>query len=125
MAITQDIIIDGKPVPFKASAATPRLYRARYRRDIFADLQKLADNLSENDEGASTLDQFSLEIFEDIAHIMAQSADPGVPGRIEDWLDQFETFSIYKILPQLLALWGLNVETESEAKKNQPQPTDS
>lgn len=29
-----------------------------------------------------------------------------------------ETFSIYQILPQLIELWGLNVQTEVEARKN-------
>ena len=30
----------------------------------------------------------------------------------------FATFSIYQILPQLIELWGLNVQTEVEARKN-------
>lgn len=29
----------------------------------------------------------------------------------------FATFSIYQILPQLIELWGLNVQTEVEARK--------
>ena len=35
----------------------------------------------------------------------------------EEWLDEFNTFSIYQILPQLIDLWGLNVQTDAEAKK--------
>ena len=49
---------------------------------------------------------------------MARHADPAVPDSVEEWLDQFSTFSIYEILPQLIELWGLNVETQVEAKKN-------
>lgn len=30
----------------------------------------------------------------------------------------FNTFSIYQVLPQLIELWGLNVQTDVEAKKN-------
>lgn len=30
----------------------------------------------------------------------------------------FNTFSIYQVLPQLIELWGLNVKTDVEAKKN-------
>ena len=33
-------------------------------------------------------------------------------------MDGFNTFSIYQVLPQLIELWGLNVKTDVEAKKN-------
>lgn len=36
----------------------------------------------------------------------------------EEWLDEFNTFSIYQLLPKLIALWGLNVQTDVQAKKN-------
>ena len=51
------------------------------------------------------------------AYIMALHADPNQPGTPEEWLDQFNTFSIYTVLPQLLDLWHLNIETDVEAKK--------
>lgn len=38
----------------------------------------------------------------------------------EEWLDGFNTFSIYQVLPQLIELWGLNVKTDVEAKKTSP-----
>ena len=58
-------------------------------------------------------------MFEQIAYTMAQHADPkNVPEDILDWLEQFETFSIYQILPEILKLWNLNQQTKSEAKKN-------
>lgn len=96
MAVTKKIEIDGKEVTFKASAAVPRLYRIKFGRDIF-----------------------SLEMFEDLAWLMARHADPAeVPDSPEEFLDQFNTFSIYQILPQLIELWGLNVQTEVESRKN-------
>ena len=61
---------------------------------------------------------FSLEMFENIAYIMAKHADPTIPDTVEDWLDEFNTFSIYQVLPQLIDLWGLNVKTDAESKKN-------
>ena len=73
--------------------------------------------MGENEEGESNLDLFSLEMFENIAYIMAKHADPSIPDSPEDWLDEFNTFSIYQILPQLIELWGLNVKTDAEAKK--------
>ena len=36
----------------------------------------------------------------------------------DEWLEQFNTFSIYQILPQIIELWGLNVQTEVQSKKN-------
>jgi fido (protein-threonine AMPylation protein) len=40
-----------------------------------------------------------------LAYIMAKHADPdNVPSSLDDWLEQFNTFSIYGILPQLIEL---------------------
>lgn len=106
-------------VTFKASAAVPRLYRIKFGRDIYKDLRQLEKSVGENDEDNSNLDLFSLEMFEDLAWLMARHADPAkVPDSPEEFLDQFNTFSIYQILPQLIELWGLNVQTEVESRKN-------
>ena len=40
-----------------------------------------------------------------------------VPDNPDEWLEAFNTFSIYEVLPQLIELWGLNVETQAESKK--------
>lgn len=118
MAIQKSITVDGISVPFKASAAIPRMYRIKFRRDIYKDFAALQTSVKEGDEGASTLDIESLEVFENIAFIMAKHADSTVPDNPDEWLEQFNTFSIYEILPQLIELWGLNVETQAKSKKN-------
>ena len=64
------------------------------------------------------LDTFSLEMFENIAYVMAKHADTNIPDTPEEWLEGFNTFSIYQVLPQLIELWGLNVHTDVSAKKN-------
>ena len=120
MSMTKVIEIDGKKVPFKASAAIPRIYRVKYGRDIFKDLMKLEKALNENKEEDSGLDLFSLETFENIAYLMAKHADPSVADTAEEWLDGFSVFSIYQVLPEIIELWGLNVQTQSTAKKNGP-----
>lgn len=112
------IEIDGKEVAFKASAAIPRIYRIRFGRDIYADLAKLEKAINKNGESASSLDVFSLELFENIAYIMAKHADNSIPDTPEEWLDQFSTFSIYQILPQIIELWGLNNQMLVQSKKN-------
>ena len=118
MAIQKNITIDGIDVPFKASAAAPRLYRLKFRRDIYQDFAALQKSVGENTEESSALDIESLEVFENIAYIMAKHADAAIPASPDEWLEQFNTFSIYEILPQLIDLWGLNVETQVKSKKN-------
>ena len=118
MAIQKHITIDGIDVPFKASATVPRLYRLKFRRDIYQDFAALQKSVGENTEESSALDIESLEVFENIAYIMAKHADAAIPASPDEWLEQFNTFSIYEILPQLIDLWGLNVETQVKSKKN-------
>lgn len=118
MSMTTKIMIDGKEVPFKASAAIPRIYRIKFHRDIYKDLDTLSKAVGDGNEENSRLDMFSLEMFENIAYIMAKHADPSIPDTPEEWLDEFSTFSIYQVLPEIIKLWGLNVETQVESKKN-------
>ena len=118
MSIVKKIEIDGKEVAFKASAAIPRIYRLKFQRDIYKDLSSLEKAIGDGDVSNSNLDSFSLEMFENIAFIMAKHADANVPDTPEEWLDDFNTFSIYQVLPQIIELWGFNVKTEVEARKN-------
>ena len=118
MSIVRNVEIDGKQVPFKASAAIPRIYRIKFNRDIYKDLRSLEKAVGEGDENNSNLDLFSLEMFENIAYVLAKHADPNLPDPPEEWLDEFNTFSIYQVLPSIIELWGLNVQTDVESKKN-------
>lgn len=111
-------IIYGESNTGKASAAIPRIYRMKFQRDIYKDLKALEKSIGDNSEESSNLDMFSLEMFENIAFVMAKHADTSIPNTPEEWLDGFNTFSIYQVLPQLIELWGLNVQTDVEAKKN-------
>ena len=123
MSMMKKIEIDGKEVAFRASAAIPRIYRLKFQRDIYKDLAALEKAIGDNSEEVSNLDMFSLEMFENIAYIMAKHADPSIPDTPEEWLDEFNTFSIYQVLPKIIELWGLNMKTDVEAKKNFVQQT--
>ncbi|MBR1707987.1 MAG: hypothetical protein IJ719_04040 [Clostridia bacterium] len=123
MSMMKKIEIDGKEVAFRASAAIPRIYRLKFQRDIYKDLAALEKAIGDNSEEVSNLDMFSLEMFENIAYIMAKHADPSIPDTPEEWLDEFNTFSIYQVLPKIIELWGLNMKTDVEAKKNLMQLT--
>lgn len=126
MSLRKTVSIDGREVEFKASAAVPRIYRLKFHRDLFVDLQKVAKSVDtkgkKKDKQDSEIPLEDLEMFENIAYVMAQHADPkNVPSDIIEWMEQFNTFSIYQILPTILELWKLNELTQSEAKKNQNQ----
>lgn len=90
MSMVKNIEIDGKQVAFRASAAIPRIYRMKFQRDIYKDLAALEKAIGENSEEVSNLDMFSLEMFENIAYIMAKHADPTIPNTPEEWLDEFQ-----------------------------------
>ena len=115
--IKREIEVCGKLVPFRSSATIPRLFRAKFKRDIFKDLARLEKSFKANSEDGESFAIDDLEIFENVAYVMAYHADNTIPDSIDQWLDQFEMFSIYEIMPQLLELWGDNVVTDVAAKK--------
>jgi hypothetical protein len=115
--IERTIDIDGKKVPFRSSATIPRLYRAKFKRDIFQDLSKLEKSYNKKAKEGDDLQIEDLEIFENVAYVMAYHADSTIPKSIDEWLDQFEMFSIYQVLPEILELWGENMMAQVEAKK--------
>lgn len=115
---------DGKPiiieVALKATANIPRMYRIWFRRDIIQDMQELKKAAEKAEKEGKEYSIENLSIFENVAYCMARLADlDNTPHSIDEWLDQFSTFSIYEVLPQILELWEMNLETRSEAKKKQ------
>lgn len=118
MAITTTITVDGKEVTLRASAAVPRLYRIKFRRDIIVDMQAVARAVEDKDQTGQDIPLEALELFENMAYIMAKHGDKdAVPDSPDEWLEEFPTFSIYKIFPVLQALWEGNMEALDVAKK--------
>lgn len=115
--IKREIEICGKKIPFRSSATIPRLYRAKFKRDIFKDLSRLEKSYQGKKTEGTEFQIDDLEIFENVAYVMAYHADNSIPSDIDEWLDQFDMFSIYEVLPQILELWGENMMTDIKAKK--------
>ena len=69
------IKIGDKDVVFRSSATVPRLYRAKFKRDIFKDLAKLESSYKGSKEEGEEFAIDDLEIFENVAYIMAYHAD--------------------------------------------------
>lgn len=119
--------IDGKDVRMRASALIPRLYRFRFGRDIIKDMltlkkaydkvKELPDDATEEEKQDAQLSVLDLTIFENVAYIMAKHANTDVPDTPDEWLEEFETFSIYEVMPEILELWNLNQKTTSVPKK--------
>ena len=105
-------------VKMKADASIPRLYRIKFKRDIFKDLGDLGSRMEKAKTDGEQLSAFDLEMFENVAFLLAKHADPdNVPSDPDKWLEQFAMFSITEILPEILELWGLNMQTMSIPKK--------
>ena len=118
------IMIDGREVRLRASAAIPRLYRIKFRRDILQDMQTIKKAVEKStrenaQEGGqmSSIPLEALELFENVSYLMAKHADPAVPSTVEEWLDDFETFSIYTVFPAIEELWMANVQQLSTPAK--------
>jgi len=114
------IKIDGKDIKFRATARTPRLYRALTMRDLIRDFKSLTDHYQEAQENKDEtgLSIEDLTIFENVAYVMARHANPDMPEKNpDDWLDSFDFFSIWEVLPQILELWRLNNIQTSKSKK--------
>ena len=90
----------------------------KFKRDIFKDLSRLEQSYQGKTGKGGSFEIEDLEIFENVAYIMAFHADHSIPDNIDDWLDQFEMFSIYEVLPEILELWGTNLITDVQSKKN-------
>ena len=116
--LSKTVKVGDREVTFKSSAAIPRMYRIKFKRDIFKDLTKLEKSYKDKGDGSKELEIEDLEIFENVAYIMALHGDPSTPKSIDEWLDQFEMFSIYEILPEILELWGSNLFTDVNSRKN-------
>ena len=104
--IRREIEISGKKVPFRSSATIPRLYRAKFKRDIFKDLAKLEKSYKDKTENGDELQIEDLEIFENVAYVMAYHADNSIPAKIRGlgWISLIcSPFS--EVLPQILELW--------------------
>lgn len=94
--IKETINIDGKDITFKMSAATPRLYRAKFQKDLLLELDGPTD----------------LEPYENLAWIAA-----GCPGKsVEKWLESFPPTAVVDITYTAIGMWNGNRATVEGAE---------
>lgn len=115
------INVNGKEVKLKTNAGLVRRYREWFKRDLTSDMQKVLTEILGTAQGENVsytdVSIEALEIFENVSYAMNRYADPECPDNIDDWLEQFETFDIYTIFPELIMLWTDDTEVTSKNKK--------
>lgn len=126
--MTKTVTIDGKEYRMRASALTPRLYRAFFKRDMMRDMQNLLtaynkmlalpeDAAEEEKTEANMAILDHLEVFENIAWLFCREGGEQVGGSPDEWLDTIEgMFSIYEAMPAIIDLWAENQITTSNPK---------
>lgn len=119
------IDINGRTLKLKTNGGILRRYRAWIGRDIVTDMDFIINALS----GLKPNEAIPIEVltrFEDVAYSMARYADDSVPETADEWLETFETFDIYLVLPQIVEMWNADNKTLSAPKKNnEPQNVNS
>lgn len=112
--------IGGKEIKMKSTAGTMMRYRNNFNRDFIKDLVKLQGKLGDKLEKGEEFEALDLDLFEKIAWCMAKTADNSIPD-IEHWLDEFDTFDIMQVLPELMNLLVANMEQINDKKKLEVQ----
>lgn len=116
--------IGGRKYRMRASALIPRLYRAQFGRDLVADMRQLQQGFlkaaQQKEDGAdgSSISAMDLTIFENVTWTLIRNAGEDIPDTPDEWLDTIDgILSIYKVLPQVFAIWNGNQNTTSNPKK--------
>lgn len=134
---------EGRNINFKASAFSPIAYNKLFPgRDFLRDMNALNEKNEKNKEKeekreseGSIFDMDDYILFSRIAYLFAyQGLAPSpreTPEQREfvqkyrdalEWIDTFNTFSIYEILPEIMELWYKNDKTISKPKNQVPAP---
>lgn len=109
------IVIDGKKVTFKSTAATPLRYKNQFGKDFFVDIMKLSslDGLNSKKIDMKKIEKIDFEIFYNIIWVLAKTADKKIPDPIT-WLDKFDEFPLLEILPELQDLILASIKTKKK-----------
>lgn len=136
---------EGRVITFKASAFSPIAYNnifpgGDFLRDmaVLEDVakemkDKAADDKSVLRDAVMPMDVY--KYFVRISYLFAYQGLAPTPRQTEeqveflakypdpwDWIDTFDTFSIYELLPEIMEMWNLNEKQAAQAKKANPIP---
>ena len=107
------ILIDGKEVGFKSTGAVPLRYKAQFGKDFFSDLMKLEKVANIKKLKAEDIASIDFDVFYNICWILAKTYDKTIALPI-DWLDEFDSFPIIDVLPELTELLQASISTKKK-----------
>lgn len=109
------IEIDGKEVHFRSTAATPLRFKAQFGKDYFAEIIKLnkLSKFKEDKINYKALENADFEVFYNIIWTLAKTADKSIPEPLT-WLDNFEEFPLFEIIPQIQDLITASIQTKKK-----------
>ncbi len=115
------INISGKEVKLASTAGTLHRYRMQFKRDLTKDILLLENTFKDIKTNNADFTALDLELFENIAWSLAKTADSSIKP-IDEWLDQFETFDIYRVLPVIMEMLQANFQSLNNDEKKAVAP---
>lgn len=117
--------IFGTDHKLKMSAATPRIYRAKFGKDIIVQMDAMYERLSnegkkKNEEKKADSVSFTpeeLEMMENLIFVCNRQAEPERPEDIFEWLASFEIGAITGTYGTIMKMWEDNLHQTSTSKK--------
>jgi hypothetical protein len=110
------INIDGRDVKFKSTASFLLRYKMQFQRDGLKDLLKLQGAVNFETKKLKDAEQLDLEVFYNTTWVLAKVANPEIPPPLE-WLDTFSEFPLMEIIPEIIELMMLCLQSSVQSKK--------
>lgn len=117
--------IFGTDHKLKISAATPRIYRAKFGKDIIVQMDAMYERLSnegkkkdeEKKDDSVSFTPEELEMMENLIFVCNRQAEPEQPEDIFEWLASFEIGAITGTYGTIMKMWEDNLNQTSTSKK--------
>lgn len=128
---------EGRSYRCRASAFTPIQYGKLFPgHDYLRDIERMYDKNKDLEDGREpSFTTADYEMFVQLTYVFVYQGLSESP-RVNDaqrefleqypdpwtWIDSFDSFSIYEILPEITELWIGNEKVASKAKNQNPAP---
>lgn len=122
--------IFGTDHKLKMSAATPRIYRAKFGKDVIVQMDAMYERLSnegkkkdeekkdeEKKDDSVSFTPEELEMMENLIFVCNRQAEPEQPEDIFEWLASFEIGAITGTYGTIMKMWEDNLHQTSRSKK--------
>lgn len=118
--------IFGTDHKLKMSAATPRIYRAKFGKDIIVQMDAMYERLGneakkkkdeEKKDDSTSFTPEELEMMENLMFVCNRQAEPEQPEDIFEWLASFEIGAITGTYGTIMKMWEDNLHQTSTSKK--------